>query len=183
MKVTDPWRAIPTQATSHNCARRRIHFAAARWGPGGCDAAPPRSMTTPQKASRTESCMTRASPPSELMVPNVDAVLRSRLGRPRLTVLNRLNTSQRRVAPKRSLTWKVRARLMSKLCQFGPRNWFRTSSPKVPEVTAWNPSVVIQWSTVLGKFVEPTTLGRPVMLVPTLLLLWLTVKGRPERHA
>ena len=33
------------------------------------------------------------------------------------------------------------------------------------------------WSTVFGPSVSPVTFGRPVMLVPTLLLLWVTVNG------
>ena len=46
---------------------------------------------------------------------------------------------------------------------------------------AGTPSMLNHWSTVSGPFGSPVMLGRPVMLVPTLLLLWLTVNGRPER--
>ena len=50
-----------------------------------------------------------------------------------------------------------------------------------PTAPALNAAMLNHWSTVSGPSVSPTTFGRPVMFVPTLLLLWLTVNGRPER--
>src|SRR5262249_60254710 len=106
-----------------------------------------------------------------------------RFGMQRLTLLKRLKTSYRRVADMRPETRKPRERLMSKLFQLGPRSAFRGSSPKTPEGTDWNAAGLNHESTVFAPSGSPTRFGMPNMLVPTLFELWLTVKGRPERHA
>ncbi len=59
----------------------------------------------------------------------------------------------------------------------------RSSLPNVPDVTAWNAAVLNHFSTVSGPFVSSLIwFGSPVMFWPTLLLLWSTMNGRPERH-
>ena len=63
----------------------------------------------------------------------------------------------------------------------GPVSRLRSSLPKVPDGTAVNAALLNHWSTVSGPLVSPETLGRPVIAVSTLLLLWFTVNGRPER--
>src|SRR5215210_1785747 len=126
--------------------------------------------------------MMRASPASEVMVPNTAASEMLRLGSPRFVWLKTLNASQRNVAATR-LMLNRRARLRSKLCQPGPLTLLRGALPNVPEATAWNAAVLNHLSTVLSPSGSPTRLGRPFMFTPTLLLDWLTVNGRPERAA
>ena len=75
--------------------------------------------------------MIRGSPDNPLIVPNVAGVVMSLFGRPRLTVLNRLNTSQRSVAAPR---WPMRRRRCTVRSTFwnpGPRRRLRGSLPKV----------------------------------------------------
>src|SRR5262249_2096492 len=148
---------------------------------GGACARPrllPRALID-QNVNRTASCMMRGSPARLEMVPNVAVLLMSRFGRPELVVLNRLNTSRPSVAAYRPPNRIARCALMSNDWNPGPVRRFRSSFPNTPDRTGANAAVLNHWSTVCGPCRLPIWSGRPVMLWPTLLLLWLTVKGRP----
>src|SRR5687767_3230100 len=126
--------------------------------------------------------MTLASPASWVMVPTV-ALEMSALGRPRFTVLKTLNRSQRTVTFELFPVLKRFCSDMLRLCHLGPRWLLRPALPKVPEGTATKSAGLNHWSTVRAPSPLPIWLGRPVWYAPTLLLPWVTVKGRPERAA
>src|SRR5260221_10403075 len=58
----------------------------------------------------------------------------------------------------------------------------RPELPNVPDGAAGKSATLNHASTVSGPAPLPVLFGRPVMLIPTLLLPCTTVKGRPVRY-
>src|SRR5438309_8060114 len=63
----------------------------------------------------------------------------------------------------------------------GPSRMLRPELPNTPDATAWNAVLSNHESTVCAPWPSPTRLGRPVIRLPTELLLCVTVNGRPVR--
>src|SRR5215831_8455993 len=125
-----------------------------------------------QNVSRTDSCIVLGSLARLVIVPRVAGLARSRFGRPKFTVLNRLKTSHRTPTPTPELSLICRWIVRSMFWKPGPVRRLRNSLPNTPEGTAWNAAVLNHCATVWDPLGSPTTFGSPVILMPTLLLLW-----------